>query len=305
MKKLYAYVLLILTNVVWGTTFVVVKDAVNQVSSAFFVTARYLLAALIFLPFVLYYHFRAKIRPSGKDWLAIFWAVTFGMLIHAMLQYTGLRYSSATNGAVLVSLSPLLVMAFNVRFKRHKITALQVMGTVCSLVGILVLVKPVFVLTSQKLLGDILFLGTAFTWAAYSLISTDLMERLPSFYLAAVVGVMAGLESGIVMAPFGFWGQVWSFPAPIWIAIAYLAVFSSFFCYIFWNKGLENLGSTNTSHFLFIIPVVSAVSSMIFLHERLDPMEIAGAVTILCGVWLVNRFEARSEGSVIKTDVQV
>lgn len=290
-KKIQSYLLLLLINVIWGTTFVVVKGAVSQVSPFFFVTARYLMAGLVFLPFALFYHIRHKIRPSAKEWWGMFWAVNLGMIIHAMLQYSGLRFSSATNGAVLVSLSPLLVMAFNVRFKKQKLTTLQILGTVCSLVGIYALVRPVFTLTSQKFLGDLMFLGTAFTWASYSLICAGLLKRLPAFYVAAVIGVMAGLESGILMVPFGFWRQVWMFSTSIWIAIAYLAIFSSFFCYIFWNKGLEELGSTNTSHFLFVIPVVSAISSAIFLHERPDGVEIAGAILILCGVWMVNRFE--------------
>jgi drug/metabolite transporter (DMT)-like permease len=184
-------------------------------------------------------------------------------------------------------------MAFNIRFRGQKVSWIQGFGSLLSLVGIVILVHPSFSLTSSKLLGDILFLSTAFTWAGYSLVCTDLTDKLPPFYITSVIGVMAGLEMGVVMVPFGFWGELGHYSASIWLAAGYLALFSSFFCYIFWNKGLQVLGSTSTSNFLFIMPVVSAIGSAIFLGERLKVLEAAGALLILWGVWTVAHYEER------------
>jgi drug/metabolite transporter (DMT)-like permease len=74
-----------------------------------------------------------------------------------------------------------------------------------------------------------------------------------------------------------------------WIALTFLGVFCSGIAYIFWYDALQTLPVAQTGAFLYIEPIITVIVAAVVLHERLIFATIIGGITILVGVWMVNR----------------
>lgn len=69
-------------------------------------------------------------------------------------------------------------------------------------------------------------------------------------------------------------------------AIAYVAIFPSLIAYIFYNRGVELLGSARAGMYLFLVPVFGAILATVFLGEKLHFFHAVGFVLIVAGVVL-------------------
>jgi drug/metabolite transporter (DMT)-like permease len=82
---------------------------------------------------------------------------------------------------------------------------------------------------------------------------------------------------------------IYEIPLNGWLAITFLGVFCSGIAYIFWYDALQALPVAQTGAFLYIEPIITVIVAAIILHERLLLATILGGITILIGVWMVNR----------------
>jgi drug/metabolite transporter (DMT)-like permease len=76
------------------------------------------------------------------------------------------------------------------------------------------------------------------------------------------------------------------------IAVATVALFSSVLAYIFWNRGVEQVGANVAGLFVHLMPVYGVVLAWLLLGERLLPFHLADIVPILTGIWLTSRRRA-------------
>jgi drug/metabolite transporter (DMT)-like permease len=86
----------------------------------------------------------------------------------------------------------------------------------------------------------------------------------------------------------GLW-QISSIPWDGWVAILFLGIFCSGLAYIFWYDALKDLPVAQTGAFLYFEPIVTVIVASIVLAEPLLLASAIGGITILVGVWLVNR----------------
>jgi drug/metabolite transporter (DMT)-like permease len=74
-----------------------------------------------------------------------------------------------------------------------------------------------------------------------------------------------------------------------WLAIGYVAVFPSVLAYLFFNRGVELIGSAATGQYLNIMPAIGAGLAVLFLGEQLRLFHLTGAVLIAAGILLAAR----------------
>jgi drug/metabolite transporter (DMT)-like permease len=72
-------------------------------------------------------------------------------------------------------------------------------------------------------------------------------------------------------------------------ALAYYGTLPSIVAYLFWNRGVAQIGPNKAGLFVHLMPVFGALLSIVFLGERLYAYHIAGAVLIFGGIWLTTR----------------
>ncbi len=123
----------------------------------------------------------------------------------------------------------------------------------------------------------------------FSVASKPLLRRLhPTLMMAYVMFI-----GWVFVLPFFVAMQGWNEIAHLtidgWYAVAFLGIFWSGIAYIFWYDALAHIDASEVSAFIYLEPLVTVVIAAIVLSEPFTPISFMGGLTILLGVYLVNR----------------
>ena len=289
-----AYTLLVLTALFWAGNWVLARGIQGQMSPVAMAFWRWFGALVILLPFIT--------RPMAREWPAIVrsWKVllplgVLGVGLFNTLSYTGLKYTSATNGVLLNSVIPILIITINVAVLREPLDRGQAAGVGTSLAGVLMIVArgELDVLLQLELnRGDLWVLAAMLSWAIYTVC---LRWRPRDLTSTAFTGSVIAIGVAVLIPVFAWdyaaghrtqWGPV------TWSAVVYFAVFPSVLAYFFWNAGVARVGSERAGAFLHLMPLFGAVLAWMFLGESLLWYHYAGALLIFAGLFIASRSRA-------------
>lgn len=281
------YLLLASANLFWAGNWIVgraFRDAVPPVALSFW---RWVIALAFILPFA-WPHLR-------RDWPRLVaarrWMIPFGLLSTACynaLCYVGLQYTTVINGLLLNSFIPIVIVFLGWLFLKKRLRPIEALGIAISFAGVAAIIArgDVQVLAGLHLnVGDVWILVSVVAWAVYTLMLPHRPETHPMSFLAAisVVGLVG-------LAPAYLWEMASGrliVPTPAALAgIAYTGVFPAFLGYVFWNRGVAEVGPAKAGLFLHLMPAFGIVLSFVFLGERPAGYHLAGIVLIFGGIWL-------------------
>jgi drug/metabolite transporter (DMT)-like permease len=138
--------------------------------------------------------------------------------------------------------------------------------------------------------GDLLVLVSSVNWAVFSVLSRRGLKTFPPALMMLYVMLFGWLLTSILFFTGPGLAEIKSLPWQGWVAIAgILGVFCSGIAYIFWYDALSVLPVAQTGAFVYLEPFVTAVVAAFLLDEKLGLIGFIGGLTILCGIWLVNR----------------
>ena len=282
-KELTGHLIAFGTVFIWGITFVSTKILLASFTPAEILFIRFSLgfAAL----FIIY----PKFAPvyNIKNELLFILAGLFGIFLYLILENTALSYTLASNVGLLVSISPFIsaLLAY-IFLKDEKLKPLFFIGIFLALCGVAMIIFNGSIVLELNPLGDILALLAAASWAVYSLFvkkisflnihpiqSTrkiffyGLMFTLPYLLLT---GIKADMESFII-------------PKNI-LNLMFLGFGASALCFVIWSQAVRILGTVKTSIYIYFIPVMTVISSIIILDERLTFYSFIGIILIILGL---------------------
>lgn len=289
--KLRASLLMLLVVAVWGTTFVVVKDALADATPLVFNLVRMALAFL-----VLAVAYRSHWREVNRHQLMTGAVVGFFLAMGYQFQTAGLAKTTASNSAFITGLVVVLVPLFSaLRWLRPpgakppRWNAYT--GAVLAFAGILLLTLPA---TAQGLLpdfksmnlGDLLSLGCAIGFAFHCLALGHASLRVHFKPLALLQVGFCALFMGLSMPLAQLWGE---HPAihltlRLGIALAVAAVLATAAAFSIQSWAQSILPASYTALIMTLEPVFAWITSFIFLGERLGLRPASGAILILTGI---------------------
>lgn len=279
--------LLVLTTLFWAGNWIVGRAFRADVPPIALSFWRWIVALACVLPFAwreLEQH-EALIR---RHWKPLFLLGALGTALYNALTYIGLQYTTATNGVLLNSFIPIVIVAINWLALRHRPARAAMAGIAISFVGVLVIVARGSLGNIAALrfnVGDLWIIASVFGWAIYTICLRFRPAELPAMATLAVFAA-AGL---VVMAPaFLFeWlalGRTIHPSAPALLGIAYTGIFPAFIGYLFWNRAVAEMGSDRAGLFIHLMPVFGILLSSIFLNENPQAFHFAGIALILGGI---------------------
>ena len=282
------YLLLVLTTLFWSGNFVLGR-AVHTVFTPFTLSVwRWALALAILLPFV-WTSLRDQAPLLLRHWAILLLLSILGVVNFNTFVYIGLQTTTATNAVIMLSVTPVLIVAISFMLLRQTVTAWQALGIGVSLTGVLVIISQGHfetLLARQFNTGDLWILAAVLSWALYSVGLRWRPAKLkPLSFQAATM--LIGI---IILTPLYGWDlahrQGFVVNTTTVGSILYLALFPSILAYIFWNRAVAELGANRTGQFLHLMPAFGAVLSMIFLGERLHGFHGIGIAFIALGIYL-------------------
>lgn len=299
---MFWHILAVVIAVVWGTTFVSSKILLNGgMSPAEIMTIRFLIAYLCILPISLH-----KLKKSGAglkglfcdsfkdEMLMLLLGITGGSL-YFLLENSALEYTQASNVSIIVCINPLLTM-FAVLVmersagRRHTLGWKPVFFSILALAGVVMVILNGELVLKLHPMGDMLSLGAAVMWVAYSLILLSFRGKYSTEMITRKVFIY-GIVTMLPVFLFSGWNvSLAALEQPrIWGNLLFLGLVASLGCFYGWNGALKRIGAVRANNYLYLNPLATALLAIPVLHESFTVFSALGALLILGGMYLAQR----------------
>ena len=264
---------MVAVTAVWGSTFVLVRDAVAQIPPFAFIAYRFLAAGLLL----------AALRPRlaavvGTPELAAGAVAGLALFAGYGFQTVGLQYTTASNAGFITGLSVVLTPLLAGLVLRQSPGRWPVAGALLAAVGLGLLSLQ----TLEVRRGDALVLGCAVAFATHILLLGRYAPQLSTYRLAVVQMATAGL-CGLAWA--GVAGDlVVPGSAEVWVALAITSVAASAAAFLIQTRSQREVSPTRTAFIFTMEPVFAGLFGFLLAGERLSGRGWLGAGLILAGM---------------------
>lgn len=285
------YLLLTLTPFFWACNWIVGRGLHAEIPPMAMTFYRWVFALVFMLPFALP-HVRRQWPLIRAHWRVLLLLGVLGVGSHNALAYLGLNYTTATNGVLLNSCIPVMIIALSWLFLNQRLSHVQLAGVMVSLAGVLTILGRG---SLEQLLafrlnpGDIFVIASMLLWSLYTIC---LRWRPPGLHMLAFLFAIACVGTTMVLPLYLGEAMLVRHVEWTWKVVAALAsvgLFSSFIAYIFWNRGVEQVGASVAGLFVHLLPVFGTILAWLFLGERLQIFHVAGIALILTGIYVTSR----------------
>ncbi len=285
-SKESAFVLLIISSVLWGSTFVSVKIGLAYLNAYNFAFLRLAVAALILLPALgLHGEFRAPALKERVVWL-------LGLLngIAFSLQFVGLLYTTAAKTALLVDLNVIVVALLSWKVFQESFGPRKKVGVILGVLGAVLITTNgnLSTLANGELVGDLLVFSAGLIWAFFIVLHKHVLLRRDRNVIEMSAVVM--LATAFLLAPMAiFFGGLDLVAVPLvgWEWVAYTALIGTVLPYGLWVLALKSVTATIASVVGMLEIVAAMILSSLLLKESYSMITLLGAVLIFVSILAV------------------
>ncbi|MFY7899666.1 MAG: DMT family transporter [Chitinophagaceae bacterium] len=286
--KQKAYLALTATSIIWGTTWVASKMAVQHVPGLQVSAIRQLIAGLIYITF---FKFQGQPWPTFQQFKRLLLLSFFMLIIANGFSSWSIGFISSGLAALIATLSPLSVVVIEMVFYKAKYNWLTFIGLLVGLSGVVVVFyENAFHHQSEGyILGITLGIIAMISWSIGNILVAKASDTMNPYY-------SMGWQM-FISAPFIFLFAVStkntvpisSIPFESWASIAYLVILGSCFTFVCFIYTLKNLPPALSSLYAYINPIVAMFTGALLLQEELSTSIILGSLITISGVFIVNK----------------
>lgn len=292
MKKWIPLLALLICCMIWGTTFVAVKNISELIDPYLLATLRSLIAVLVLFPALLI----TKNKGSFFNRQAIKYGLITGLILGAIyvVQTIGMKFTSSNHSAFISSSAVIMIPIILVLAGKQKLNFKQISCIAVIALGLYLLTN-----TNDNQpynIGDTITFFGAIICALHIILSGQYVRKTDFLGLVFYQFLFAGIISLIGLFVSSEITQTKILYQPTALkGLLYLGFFGTLICF-FLTIWAQKFVSTITTAMIFSLePVFAAISSFILLNEKLPPSEIVGAMFIIGGLILFNLIKSKSE----------
>lgn len=274
--------------ILWGASFVATKSLLDSLSPLGIIYIRLIFG--ISSAFMIALLRKRKFSLKKKDIKGIF-ILAIISITHLWIQVTGMQYTSASNTGWIIGIIPVIMAIMGFLFYKERMTFFQLIGAGISFSGLLVLISKGDLKSINFIsnFGDLLVLGSAFTWSIYSFFGRKVtLEYPPSLTILYLFITMLFLLSPITIST-DFFNRVYSLSSIDWSALVFLGIFCSGLAYVLWAEAMNEMPANRVGAFLYLEPFVTVFTAWLFLNENITLLMMLSGIVIIIGVIMVNR----------------
>ena len=284
-KNIYAYCCAVFTVCIWGTTFISTKILLNNFSPVEIMFYRFLLAAVILFlmrPKIL------KCKSTGEELLFVF-AGLLGIALYQLCENTALSFTYASNVSFITTLAPFFTTVFSMIFLKSEKAGIKFY------LGFVIAISGVFLISFNGVsnfklnpAGDLLAMLAAVLWGGYSVIikkisalGYNIIQTTAKIFFYALLFIIPELfifKSSLNLNAF--------LNPEIIFNILFLEVLASAVCFVTWNYSVKQLGALKTSAFIYLLPVITVITSFFILKEKITWLTALGMALTVCGLFI-------------------
>ncbi len=284
-KKPYIYLLAMMAVSFWGMSYVWTKTAFTLYEPITVMFFRLSISSLLLL--AIYKLRGATEKIDRSDYKAFFWLSLFSPFFYFIGENFGVYHVSPTVAAVIIATIPVFspLLAY-VAFK-EKVNALNVLGFLVSFFGILVMILDAGFGFTASPIGIFWLFFAVFAALANIVFLKKLAAKYSSFTIILVQNILGAIFFLPLFLVMDFREAIHIVPSRQVVAAVFaLAIFGSTLAFMFYTTAVREIGIARTAIFANLIPVVTAITSLILLQERIDFSRIAGMAIVISGLLL-------------------
>lgn len=285
------YGMLIIAMAFWGGSWPSAKITVGIAPPMTIGFFRFLLGGILFLILLVSIESEPKRIFRRSNFRILFFLALSGVFGYGVLFLTGMRFTTAAQGAIIAGFNPATVsIVAHIAHRERLPRRWQYLGFLLAFIGVIFVVGVQALLDFQLeyLIGNIIILGAMFTWGIYSSVGKEAMKTLSPIEIntgGALIGAFLFGMGAITE-------EIWTLPAltdwVFWVNIIYLGACVTFIGFLFYFVGIKELGATRAGGFINLVPVFGTIFSVLILQDVLYWTFVVGLALVVTGILLIN-----------------
>lgn len=273
---------LIIANLIWGTASPIFKLALQNITPFTLAFIRFFGAMLLIFPFSF-----TSLHIEKKDWVKLLLLSFFGISINITFFFFGLKYAPSINAPIISSSGPVFLYLFSILILHEKRHYKVLIGTIISLVGVLIIVGQPLLTNSldEQILGNLFFIIAMLGAVGHAVISKEILQK----YNALSITFWSFLIGSITFLPMALieianFNPLASLDYRGWLGIIFGIFLSSAAGYFLFEWAVKNMEVQEVGIFTYIDPIAAILIAIPLLGETITPIFLFGSILVFSGI---------------------
>jgi len=285
-QNLNRHLAMLAVGILYGANYSIMKTVTPQYLNPFgFLVARVGVAVVCFMAVGFLVGEKVNWREDG--W-RLFLSALFGVGINMICFFKGLSLTTAINGSIIMTLTPIMVFITSLVVLKEKLIGRKVIGLILGLAGaFLIIYKRDISISQGNWFGDLLIFINALSYGAYLVIVKPLLTK----YKPITIARWAFFFGFFIILPFG-WNEIqevnWAvIPTQIYINMTYVIIGVTVIVYFVNIWAMKKVSPSTVGAYIYVQPVFATIIAALFFDEVLTLKHLIAAIMVFSGVWLV------------------
>lgn len=283
-KTVLADLTLLFVTIVWGSTFVLVQNAISSLKPFSFNGIRFLIAAGVLLIWLIFFE-RKQLRLINKKLIFTGMFIGFWLFLGYATQTIGLLYTTSSKAGFITGLNVVLVPLFSMILLKQTLSKNAIFGVVIATFGL-------FFLTATDIsgfnIGDVLVIICAISFALHIIFTGKFTDQFPTLLLTIIQLSTVSFLSIISSLFFENWRASLEpnvlFSKNVVIALFITSVFATALAFLAQTNFQKFTTTTRVALIFTMEPVFAAITGFVWAHDRLTITAILGCILIFLGM---------------------
>lgn len=279
-----AVIAIIITNIIWGAAPPIFKFSLDSIAPFTLGFIRFFFGGLVLLPFVY-----RDLHIAKEDIKYLFYLAFFGILLNISCFLVGVTLSSSLNVPIIGSSGPIFLILFSYIFLHEKPKKKVIVGTLLSLMGVLIIIlRPIFETQSEtSLIGNILFVISTLASITHLLF----LKKIAYKYRALTITFWTFFIGSMMFLPLVFFelatkSSVVTLNIQSVTGILYGIFLSSALAWFFEAFAVKRMPANEVGIFIYIDPIVTALVALPLLGEMITFSYLLGSLFVFLGIFI-------------------
>lgn len=281
---------LLLSMAIWGLNVTIVKQLTNSLDPTMIAMLRMLVASAT-LTTIWLIRRPVLARLDRRQWMGLAACAFLMVYMNQILFTEGMVRTTATNGALIMALSPLASGIIAAIAFGERLGPVRLLGVLLGFVGVaIIILGHAGANLAEMGVGDLLVVAGILSFSSGGAFIQGIARRLDALTISGIIYVMGAM---MLIAHTGLWGPGYGGALPgsawIWFLIIFSGSVSTAIVNLIWNNAIARIGVARAAVFLYWVPVFGGAFAALLLDEHLGWNHLVGLVAVMAGTYLGTR----------------
>lgn len=285
MRRWAIEILLLSVVIIWGINYTLGKYGVIEITAIDFTAIRMMVAGPLLL--LTTFGIERSIQINKADLARLLLVSLVGITLYQTLFMETIKYISATNASLLISISPIFTAVFSVWLKHEEFSIQKLIGSLIAFIGtaLVLLVRDPVSQYNNLLIGNSIGIISSISWGLYPILANPLISKYSALRVTAWSATIGAVPLILFSGSNIF--HIFNLHLTTWLSLLYSIFFVTIFGLVMWYVGVQKIGATNTMVYMYITPLAAVLFAAIWAKEHIYLQHVVGGMIIFAGLWLV------------------